>query len=38
MDNVTKLGYAIDEWQNGGNWSIEDTAAVQFAGRVNAVL
>jgi len=29
---------SVDHWEQGGNWSIEDTAAVRFAERVKEVL
>ena len=37
-DNVTEPGYSIEEWEHGGNWNIEDTTAVRFAGKVKEVL
>ena len=37
-DDINEVGYAIDEWQNGGDWSIDDPAAVRFAERIKAVL
>jgi len=37
-DNVNEVGYSLDEWLHGGNWSIEDMAILRFAKRVREVL
>ena len=36
--SVQKGGYDADYWEQGGNWTITDTAAVRFAERVKAML
>jgi hypothetical protein len=37
-DDVREIGYAAEDWEKGGNWSIPDPAAVRFAERVKATL
>jgi len=37
-DAVVNHKDSLDGWKHGGNWSIEDTAAVRFAERVRDVL
>ena len=37
-DSATIGGYSLEEWENGGNWHIEDTSIVRFAEKVKEVL